>query len=239
MISVAIPTHQDRVKYWIHTVRALYDVVDEYIIVDDGSVPGIQKKIRDAVEGMHKVTFIAGVNRQGPFRNKYLAMMACRHEWVALLDSDNKFSSNFIETFLLTLRRNDTAPAGINCPIKAAPRFDFSKFKGRIFMNGCMGAGGTFDDDLFFVLMNTGNYIVNRINYLNILKPVYESNEPIPFCCDVIAANYYLLKGGMTMRVVDGMRYSHLDHEGSVYREYVTKEPEETLKWQNRVRELR
>lgn len=234
MISVAIPTHQDRVKYFIHNIKRLYDVVDEFVVIDDASGPIIDRRIREAISGMKKVRYYQNESKRGVFLNKYYTVLMCNHEWVAMLDSDNDFGIRYIEAFknALEAMKGNT----IYCPVKALPNFDFSKYSGKIIING--NAGYFMEDGMFQVLMNTGNYVVNRKKYLEILRPCSLS-EYIPQCCDVIYSNYHILKAGGTMCVVPGMKYRHLDHPGSTYRQNVEKEPNETLKWQNMVRTLK
>lgn len=234
MISVAIPTHQDRIKWYIHIIKKLYDVVDEFIVLEDNPSDLIFQKAEDVLKNMKKVTHLRTYAHNGPFRNKIQTVEYCKNEYIAILDSDNEFGVKYIEAFkkaaLQTMKGNS-----IYCPVKALPRFDFSKYKGQVIING--NAGHFMEDGSFQVLMNTGNYVVRKDIYLNTLNPLW--NEKIPYCCDVIYANYHLLKAGATMCVVDGMKYGHLDHPGSAYRQNVEKEPNETLKWQNMVRTLK
>jgi glycosyltransferase involved in cell wall biosynthesis len=239
MISVAIATHQDRIKWYIHIIKKLYDVVDEFIVLEDNPTDLIYQKAEEALKGLKKVVHLRNqdlgfTENQGPFKNKLQAVALCHSEYVAILDSDNQFGVKFIDAFKKAALH--TMPGNVvYCPQKALPRFDFSKYTGQVF--SLNNAGYFMKDGPFQVLMNTGNYIVRRDKYFEILKPLH--NEKIPHCCDVIYANYHILKAGGTMCVVDGMKYGHLDHPGSTYRQNVGKEPEETLKWQNMVRTLK
>ena len=240
MISVAIATHQDRIKWYIHIIRKLYDVVDEFVVLEDNPTDLIFDKACEALKGMDKVVHlrtndIGFEGQQGPFRSKLQAVALCnKSEYVAILDSDNEFGVKYIEAFkkaaMVTMPHNT-----VYCPVKALPRFDFSAYKGQVFSKN--NAGYFMKDGPFQVLMNTGNYVVRKRNYFRVLEPLY--NEKIPHCCDVIYANYHLLKAGELMCVVDGMKYGHLDHPESTYRQNVGLEPDETLKWQNMVRDLK
>jgi hypothetical protein len=233
-ISVAIATHQDRIKWYIHIIRKLYDVVDEFIVLEDNPTDLIFDRANEVLKQYSKVAHLRTTEHNGPFRNKLQALGYCKNEYVAILDSDNEFGVRYIENFKNAATK--TMPGNtVYCPVKALPRFDFSKYKGQLIING--NAGHFMEDGPFQVLMNTGNYVVRRKEYFKILEPLY--NEKIPHCCDVIYANYHILKSGGTMCVVDGMKYGHLDHPGSTYRQNVDKEPEETLKWQNMVRTLK
>jgi len=238
-ISVAIATHQDRIKWYIHIIRKLYDVVDEFIVLEDNPTDLIFNKAEEVLKGMSKVSHLRsqdlGLNViQGPFKNKLQAVALCINEYVAVLDSDNEFGVKYIEAFKKAALQ--TMPGNtVYCPVKALPRFDFSAYKGQVFSKN--NAGYFMKDGPFQVLMNTGNYIVKKKQYFGILEQLF--CEKIPHCCDVVYANYHILKAGGTMCVVDGMKYGHLDHPGSTYRQNVDKEPEETLKWQNMVRTLK
>lgn len=238
-ISVAIATHQDRIKWYIHIIKKLYDVVDEFIVLEDNPTDLIFNRSCEALKGMNKVihtrTQALGFNgQQGPFKTKFQAVSLCSYEYVAILDSDNEFGVRYIEAFKKAALQ--TMPGNtIYCPIKALPRFDFSAYKGQMFTRN--NAGYFMKDGPFQVLMNTGNYVVRKNDYFNILEPLFQ--EKIPHCCDVIYANYHILKANGTMCVVEGMKYGHLDHPDSTYRQNVEKEPEETLKWQNMVRNLK
>jgi len=185
---------------------------------------------------MEKVWHGRNDRNMGPFMNKLLAVSRCKGDYVAILDSDNEFGVRYIEAFKKA--QKETYPGNtIYCPVKALPRFDFSKYRGKIFNK--VNAGNFMEDGIFQVLMNTGNYVVNRKEYVDILMNAMESEINIPHCCDVCAANYFILKAGGTMCVVDEMKYGHLDHPGSTYRQNVEKEPDETFKWQNMVRTLK
>jgi len=237
-ISVAIATHQDRIKWYIHTIRKLYDVVDEFVVLEDNPTDLIYERAQDALKGLNKVKHLRSQDfgldgPRGVFRNKLDALAICRHEYVAILDSDNEFGVRYIDAFKKAIT---TMPGNtIYCPVKSLPRFDFSAYKSKVITN--KNAGSFMEDGPFQVLMNTGNYVVRKRDYFDILNPLY--NEKIPQCCDVVYANYHILKAGGTMCVVDGMKYGHLDHPGSTYRQNVEKEPDETLKWQNMVRTLK
>ena len=232
-ISIAIPTHDDRLQWFGQTFRSLvhHRMIGEIIVSDDGSEQQVFDKIAREINSP-KVKIIRNESRQGVFKNKIQAVMQCREKWVALLDSDNTFNIDYIDAFLQCKDHYD-----INCPVKALPAFDYSKYSGTVMTARI--AAESVGDPTFVMAINTGNYIVDRERFLSVLKPMYHSGVMVPFCADVLWMNYQLLSAGQAMYFVPGMQYQHLDHPNSTYRIHRDREPGATKYWLDKLGALK
>ena len=235
-VSIAIPTHGDRLHWYLQTIRNVHDDprIDEFVINDDGT----EEAFKDFPTGpacSMKIKLMSNKKREGVFRNKYITVSKCRNESVCLWDSDNIFDVDYLDALERAgdFLENEST---IRCPVKALPRFDFSQWENHIILKTT--AKSYMDKPAFRVHMNTGNYVVPRETYLRILKSHFDAGVQSPNCCDVIWQNYHLLSAGMRMVFVPGMQYQHTDHPDSTYRQFHDKEPGLTEVWQGKIKEL-
>jgi len=231
-ISVAIPTHGDRSQYIVKTVKNIHHLrcIDEIVVCDDGSGSFSTKNTIDLLGKFKKVRLILNENQVFVFKNKLRAVAACTSRNVALLDSDNIFSPDYfkaVEPYV------DIRKAHVYCPSHALPRFDWSEFRGQMFIKS--NVAYLARSKKFNVLLNTGNYIVERDFYLGALSAAVN----VPSCCDVIVAAKHLLNDGARFFVVPNMRYEHTVHDGSTYLDWVNKEPGATEAAQAAIMELK
>jgi glycosyltransferase involved in cell wall biosynthesis len=233
-ISIAIPTHDDRLYWFGQTVRNLcnHPAISEIIIVDDASEQNIFDKIMNTTLPLNNLQLYQNDKRLGVFKNKINAVLKCKEKWVALLDSDNVFNVDYIDAFLQCKEHYD-----INCPVKGLPAFDYSKYSG-VAMTAKIAAGNV-NDPAFVMAINTGNYIVDRERFLSVLKPMYHSGVTVPYCADVLWMNYHLLSAGQSMYFVPWMEYQHNDHPNSTYRINKQREPGATKYWLDKLSGLK
>jgi glycosyltransferase involved in cell wall biosynthesis len=236
-ISIAIPTHDERWQWTGQTVAALQDDprVAEIVINDDGSPLFIREQLAQRCAAYPKVKFSFNHKQEGVFKNKFMTVNKCLSPVVALIDSDNIVGKDYIDALEKCLK-NFGGEDVIYCPMKAEPRFDFSKWRDHVILRSTLKT--YLDDRLFKVFLNTGNYAFTREKWLSILRPLFNNDTPVPSCCDVIWMCYHLMTAGMLLHVVDGMRYLHTDHPRSTYRLFIDKEPNQTEYWQERMRTL-
>lgn len=235
--SIAIPTHGDRLHWYLQTIKNVHDDprVGEIIVYHDCTNQSIIEKDEELFKSFSKVRLGFKNCKQGVFRNKYISVLSCMSDLVCLWDSDNIFGVDYLDALEKSLDqiKNESA---IRCPVKALPRFDFTKWENYLITKTT--AKQYMDNPAFRVHMNTGNYVVPREEYLRILKPLFDSGEQSPNCCDVIWQNYHLLNAGMNMVLVPGMQYQHTDHPDSTYRQFHDKEHGITEIWQQKIMEL-
>ena len=236
-LSIAIPTHGDRLHWYLQTIKNVHDDlrVGEIIVNDDGSDQKIIDTAKKELSIFSKVIFDDNLIRHGVFANKYMTVSLCSLQSVCLWDSDNIFDVDYLDALERAgdfLENENT----IRCPVKALPRFDFSQWENHIIMKTT--AKIYMDKPAFRVHMNTGNYVIPREAYLRVLKLFFDSGEQSPNCCDVIWQNYHLLSAGLNMVFIPGMQYQHTDHPDSTYRQFHDKEPGLTEIWQGKIKEL-
>ena len=237
-LSIAITTHNDRVESVKNIACSLHNDnrVEEIIIVDDASGEFIKQKLQLSLLEYPKVKLYFNKQRQFVNINKYTAVKMCKCDFVALLDSDNIFNASYIDAWERAVEKHGAHE--IYAPEKALPRFDFSRFTGKV-IDRCT-VSRYMDDPLFCVAMNTGNYIVHTVDYLDIVGKLIneQQQEPAPNCCDVIYQNYHMFKEGCSLIICEDMQYGHPDTPDSTYRAWINKEPTATKYWQDRMKRL-
>ena len=189
--------------------------VKEIVIVDDCSDERIFVQIWDHYTSHSKVHVFRNESNMDCYRNKRQAVKRATGEWVALLDSDNIFSSEFVDAIFSQKEWNNT---WAYAPEFARPHFDFRALSGTaisknniasILPNGNCGT-----------MLNAMNYFVNRDEYLRIWD---KSIDPVT--SDSLFHNYNWLKGGNTIYVTPGLQYDHRVHDGSHYKHNVRRTP--------------
>jgi glycosyltransferase involved in cell wall biosynthesis len=232
-ISIAIPTHADRQAWYGETINQLHDheEVSEIVIVDDCTGLDIFAKITNLARVYKKVNLSRNAVIEGAFRNKYIAVSQCREAYVAIMDSDNIFKREYLAAFLESKMRFT-----INCPVKANPYFNYTSLQNIVVTKSNVAV--LTENPTFQMMINTGNYIVDRDFYLSALQKPFSAGEKAPQCSDVAWAAYHILNAGGTIGFVPGMQYDHLDHPDSTYRKFKDKEPGATLRCLSLLKEL-
>lgn len=210
--------------------------IDEILIMDDCSEPEYWNKIKELPKFNPKIKVVRQLENRGMSVNKRDAVFNSSNEWVIIGDSDNIFGKKYIDSFCnvidpdFILNGNKlpyTWNRFIFCPSFAKPNFDYQQFQGQQFGTGMMDAKIP-TDPLFFTLLNTCNYVVNREKYLIVWK-----ENPEMKGSDTIWFNYLWLKAGGCLAIVPGMHYEHRVHPGSGFlqdADYNMKKAEEIKK---------
>ena len=103
-VSVIIPTY-DRVEYLPHALESVYSQthpVSEVIVVDDGSSDHTVEKLSPAYPS---VRFLRQEN-QGVSAARNLGIVKASHPWIALLDSDDRWTPQKLEQQITHLSQN-------------------------------------------------------------------------------------------------------------------------------------
>jgi glycosyltransferase involved in cell wall biosynthesis len=214
--------------------------ISEIIIVDDCSTePGIKEKVNGLAGG--KVKVFHQVENRGMSRNKADAISYASNEWCILFDSDNIIGPDYLDAFYNYIEDGGQVfdvESYIFCPDFAKPGFDYraynqggggSKFTYRAGIYGSAEARVEIKHDDFNCLLNTCNYIVNRVTYLKTYQ-----YDPTHIASDTIWHNYNHLKAGGRFWIVPGMQYVHRVHSGSGFLQGV----DHNMRMQNEVRKM-
>lgn len=182
------------------------DRIGEIVIVDDRSKPDIFRRLSKDLP--KKVRLIQNASNIGCYRNKARSVELAKNDWVIVFDSDNTIRQDYINKLYEIEWKTDT----VYLPSFAKPDFNYRHLVGvydrsnisRNLMKPHVGA-----------MLNTMNYFVHRESYLKHFNSKIE-----PQSADSILMNYYFLKSGMKLQVVDGLEYDHLIHAGSHFKQY-------------------
>lgn len=195
--------------------EALANIVDhpfvsEVVISDDASDLKTFNEIEIYARSYGKIKLFRNEANQDCYLNKKLAVERSTNEWVALLDSDNRFSKDYIN------RIESLYVAGLNDktvyqPEFAMPEFNFTHWSGLNITRS--NVAQYMSNPTFSTMLNAANYFVNRAEYLRVF---YYGVDPVT--SDSIFQNYNWLRAGNSIYVVPGLSYEHRIHESSHYR---------------------
>jgi len=228
MFSLCIPT-MDRFDNFLSRYLSLYlsnELISEIIICDENG--NDVDKINKVFPDQPKLKLFKNESRLGPFMNKLNVCKKAAKEWIALIDSDNFADELYFQTGKKYIEEHiGDEKYIILAPSKAKPRFDFTKLNNFIYKKGNFEQNNALErargNSNSNVLMNTGNYILNKflIDNLNIEKEL--NNIPLSSACDVIYFNTLLFEQlDLNLHVVPGLEYEHVTHDGSIYHQTFT-----------------
>ena len=217
-ISLGIPFYNTS-RYFIDCIRYSLenDFVSEIVVNDDFSEEQEWNNLNEIVKEFNnsKIKLYRNKSNLGSFRNKYLTVKNCTNSWVYLLDSDNYPFENSYE-LIKNIPDQDSlicyCPQHLYC--KNDNSIDYEVISNYNFKYDLIGIEETKDMifkktkwfDWFF---NTGNYIVNRLTYIDALNNIYE-NKSVPLLdADTAASFYFLLKNGVQYKIVKNLSHHH------------------------------
>lgn len=215
-VAVAIPTRNRTERVLALLPRLLSDSrVGEVAIRDDASSPEEYGRLAHGVAYYApRVRLTRNDKNVGAFDNKLMVVADCALEWVVLLDSDNRIGPVYLDAFFALPA---WSPRVIYCPQRALPRFDFTGFTGVPFdLQGAAALMRSGKRPVMQVFLNTGNYVVSRDRYMQMLQPFSRCRVA---AADVFAANLIWFRSGGLLQALPGMDYAHEVHEGSWFRE--------------------
>ena len=226
LFTLCIPT-MDRFDGFLNKYLPLYlnnAMVGEIIIGDENG--NDVEKIKQAFPDQPKLKLFTNETRLGPFLNKLAVCAKATNEWIALIDSDNFAGEDYFQVAGAYLEH--LQPRGKNiilAPAKALPRFDFSHMAGLIYKKGNFAAHRLFESRVLTpylarndILINTGNYVLNKYLINNLNLAAEQQNIPRSSACDVVYLNTLLFEQlDLNMHIVPHLEYTHVVHEGSLY----------------------
>jgi glycosyltransferase involved in cell wall biosynthesis len=191
--SFANVVHDDRVK--------------EILILDDHSTDGSFEKLVEFFDGNDKVKVIQQVTNVGMQQNKHDAVALSKFDWVILFDSDNEISEDYIDKIEALGKLDEDL---IYAPSRALPTFIYDEFSSLLIHRH--NVREHIKTPFFGALINTSNYLVNKLTYCQ----NYKFNPEIK---GTDTANHFLnhLKNNGSLYIVPGLQYKHLTHSGSEF----------------------
>lgn len=207
-ITVAIPYYNNEC-YLEQAIKPFLEseFVSEIIIHDDCSETQIKSS-------NSKIKVYRNDVNLGAFKNKYLAVLKSTNEWIYLLDGDNYFFENSLDVVksISTQRGRYYSPSqlhlvddGLDSNLDGKiVKYDFGiidSVKAKSLLTSGIGE--------FEWFINTGNFFVNRDDYIDAMKDIFEDDSYPYFEADAIVFCYNWLKNGNTIEIVDDLWYNH------------------------------
>jgi hypothetical protein len=229
MFSLCIPT-MDRFDIFLSKYLITYlenEYIDEIIITDENGID--IEKIKSTFPDNNKLRLYKNDNILGPFLNKIKACSFAKNEWIVLMDSDNfAYEDYFINAKNYIENMDDNRIDHKNiilAPSKARPYFDYTHLSGFIYKKGDFNENNSLENENkqshnshSSVLMNTGNYVINKYLIDNLNLQFEMDNICKSSACDVIYFNTLLFEQlELNMHVVPNLEYDHIVHSDSVY----------------------
>lgn len=237
MFSLAIPTY-NRSKF---TIESFIDVLqnpllNEVIIIDDHSNLIEFTTLWNTCNGLDKVKLYRNKINLKPLRNKATAIGRCKNEWCILLDSDNRIDNNYIETLSKLELKKDTfySPQILYSFGREKELWNYQKYTKQIINKN--NARKCVSEGLFSTLLNTGNYLVHRNEYLKVNQP--NNDEQHLQTNDALYFSYKWLQAGNNIEIVEGLNYEHRIHAGSWYKNNAKTCAENTKVIERLIRQL-
>ena len=247
MFSLCIPT-MDRFDNFLSKYLVKYldnEYINEIIITDENGTD--IDKINTHFPNNKKLILIKNEKKLGPFLNKLKACSYAKNEWIVLMDSDNFACRDYFIAAKEYIEKNITEKKNIIlAPCKARPNFDYSHLSGFIYKKGDFHKNNASENNIkrphntsSIVLMNTGNYVINKslvdnINLSNEMNNIHMSSSS-----DVIYFNTLLFEqSDLNLHVVPNLEYDHVVHNGSIYTQTASKFRDFANKVHNRYNNL-
>jgi hypothetical protein len=245
MFSLCIPTI-DRFDTFLRKNLVEYlknDLISEIVVCDENGHDA-DKIVAEFGDAGGRLRVFRNEVRLGPFLNKLKCCRLATNTWIALIDSDNFADRTYFETAKAFLDTHKVSERSILAPCWARPRFDYRHLAGRLLCRQTLGVSRRqeiaqnpqFSSE---VLMNTGNYVLNKYLVDNLNIELEKENIPLSSACDVIYMNTLFFEQlDMHMYVIPGLHYDHEVHDGSIYIQTHRQFAEFTERVHNRYRAL-
>ena len=187
-------------------------LIDEIVIQDDFTEDFAKLKPRET----ENIKVFQNPKRLLPLLGRVNLLNNCKNEWVLLMDSDNFLTQKSFES----LNSLTPEPGIIYMPGFAHPNFDFRSQYPDTFIDLKLAANrvGQPGVNWINVLLNTGNYLVPKTEYLEVAKTI---DPNLPVCpCEVLYFNYLWLKAGKKFFCKSDYEYKHTQRPDSFYMSY-------------------
>lgn len=186
--------------------------IGEIVLCDETGEDAI--KLKEVYGNNPKIRVFTNEKRLGAFLNKERVCRLASYPWICLIDSDNFAPLSYFQAFISYINEHGLFEKIIYAPNKGS-NWVFNHFIGiPITKNNAMQIHDSFVGG---PCLNIGNYIFHK----SLMElPIPEGQENFPVECkamDVFYRNYLAFRNGFVMRIIPGMEYEHVTHEGSYY----------------------
>jgi glycosyltransferase involved in cell wall biosynthesis len=234
-LSIAIPTYESS-QYVEEGIKRImnFKCVDEVVIQDDKSSDESYRELEQIVNSYNNklsIKLFRNEKNIGAFGNKLLNIKNCSNDIVYQIDSDNITDTNL--DLIITQINNKNI---IYLPSKI---YQFRKYKNisKLFSVFWKKYKVTYSDSDFLYdlsvckkgineqekvtvdkninwVLNSGNFIVNRNIYLEVMEPIFINEFRPPL--DAVAISYYWLKSEKKIKTLKDLKHFHRKRDDSV-----------------------
>jgi len=217
MFSLCIPTYQRFDKFLVNYLPKYIanEYISEIIITDeDGQdCDKIKQKFNHPKMKIYKNEKVLG-----PLLNKIKACSLASNQWIALIDSDNFADINYFQIATKYINEKNLSKNTILAPSWAKPSYDFRNYNNVLFNKIYFKNLSSTNIRSLSLLMNVGNYILNKHLIDNINTDEFIENAQEYSACDVIFLNTLMFEQlDLQMYIVPEMYYNHITHNGSIF----------------------
>jgi hypothetical protein len=148
-----------------------------------------------------------------PLLGRFNLVENCKNDWVLVMDSDNFLHEQSFDVIRNLSLSSDT----IYCPDFGTPGLDYRELSNTdIDIQTAKNILTTKSVSFIEIFLNTGNYLVPKQRYLEMLTQV--DKQLAEYTIDVIYFNYLWLKSGNKLSCVKNFQYEHTYRDNSYYR---------------------
>tara|TARA_X000000368_G_scaffold409605_1_gene391834 strand:- start:31749 stop:32576 length:828 start_codon:yes stop_codon:yes gene_type:complete len=245
-ISIAIPTYNSSkyIDHLLKEVLKK-NIVNEVILSDDNSDDYEKAVYRENIEKYKKkypnknLIFIDNERRRGPFVNKYTAINNCNNDIVYQIDSDNipmlgldKYIKNdllpsfnveniYFPSKIYQFQKNEKLSIPLSkfftgTKYRVTLKSHNFEFKKELIKNSILNSEKITDQKNRRWLLNIGNFIVNKENFLDAMKEGLSYSEEYLFAADQFLITYLWLKNNKNIEVKKKHYHFHRKRKDSI-----------------------
>jgi len=234
-LSIAIPTYESS-QYVEESIKKImnFKCVNEVVIQDDKSSNqnyGELEQIVNSYKNKLSIKLFRNEKNIGAFGNKLLNIKNCKNDAVYQIDSDNVTDTNldlvinqindknimYLPSKIYQFRKYKNVSKLLSV-FRKKYKVTFSNSDFLYDINVCKkGINGlenvTVDKNINWVL-NSGNFIVDRNMYLEVMGPIFINEFRPPL--DAVAISYYWLRSEKKIVALKDLKHFHRKREDSV-----------------------
>lgn len=238
-LSIAIPTFNSS-TYLRESLQVFSKLktIEEIVISDDLSDEedflNLEKIVQEYKSQLN-IKIYQNKENLGGFANKYKATSLCLGEYVYQLDSDNIPIYKSLDKIIKFINSGEFNHDNLYLPskirifnenrivsfLKNKNHITFSNknliLDKEIIVQNLKGEIDSIKDKSIRWVLNTGNYLFFKQSYLSNLKEGINQDEINISAADAIASNYYWLKNGGKVELLEGFKHLHRLREDSYY----------------------
>ena len=216
-VSLCIPTY-NRFDTFLSNHLKLYlenPYIDEVVISDETGEDS--RKIASHFPNVAKLKVHVNETILGAFANKNRVVSLASNDWVCLMDSDNYAPPSYFEAWIDYIQSHQLSMKYIYAPSYTIPQPNHSGFDYTQYQGLQLDGSSIRHLDSVSVLLNTGNYIVHKENYLASNRFLTQYQTIDMDVQDVIFKALLLFLNHSIFAVVPKMAYAHIVHGDSLF----------------------